>query len=535
VSAVPRRISHRPFRPLSGPLLAGALQAGALLASALLAGACSEEQEAMIVTVEVRPSVIGAEKLAVQLRNGAGIAGDSFELDGQSFPLTFSVSSPGRTGDLQIEVSATNEAGYLVGRGEAIVPITAETGKVLVDSADFVVNSIVMDDQYLTDDSESAGTQLSANSSGTWVASYRQRCTPAACNLYARRFGRDGQAILSGEANADGFPINSALKVGSFFTSPTVTAGEDKTLLLWDTTATTTADGVACRSIDKNGALAAESRLATDTSTDVVVATALPNGTFAIGWSSRVGAETNSNVRTLVVDGNCAPLPLATIQAVGTLIEAPIRRSTIAASGANSYLMAWQTNNTIRARTIGLDGTPSSSDTLLLAPGAVGESYDMARLAANNNGYVMAVSHRVTNTTKNLELYRLTATAGSAPAITGSATVVTDKLDLSSEGFSIASHPIGPILVTWHGCEERGDGENCGVFGRLFATNGSPLGEAFIIPTTTALNQKFPSVTPLVGEDGQAMFVVAWNDESTSPPDMGGQAVRARIIYPPPQ
>ncbi len=524
MSAVARRTLRSLF--LSLPRVAAAATL------ALFAGACTEEQDAMIVTVEVRPSVIGVESLTVQLRNGAGIAGDSFELRGKSFPLTFSVSSPGRTGELEIEVSARNSADLLVGRGTSLVPITSATGKVLVDSADFVVNSEYLDDQFLTTDYESAGTQLAASPSGEWITAFRQRCTASACNVFARRFGRNGQPLASGTAGDNAFAVNSNLKVVSLSTTPTVVAGVDKSLVFWETTAATSTDGVACRAFDATGMASTERRLSTDTGTDVVVATPLPNGTFAVGWSSRVGTETVSNIRTLVVDGNCEPIPGATEQPVATLVPESLRRSSIAGA-ADAYLIAWQSENTIRARSIGLNGVPNSADTLLLSPGT-GETYEMVRLAANNNGYVMVVLRQLSGRAQ-LELFRVTASASAPPQIVGSATLVTDQAESAfSGGFAVAAHPLGPTLVTWHGCGERGDGENCGVFGRYIATNGTPQSDAFLIPTTTALDQKYPSVTPLVGENNEALFVVAWNDSSTAPPDMGGQSVRARILYPEP-
>lgn len=524
MSAVARRTLRSLFLALPRVAAASTL--------ALLAGACTEEKEAMIVTVEVRPSVIGAEELTVQLRNGTSIVGNTFELRDQAFPLTFSISSPERTGELEIEVSATrasNGSDILVGRGTTLVPITAATGKVLVDSADFVVNSDYPDDQFLTDDFESTGTQLSSNPSGEWIASYRQRCNASACNVFARRFGRDGQAISSGDSGGNAFAVNSSLKVVSAST-PTVMAGVDKSLVVWETAATTTADGVACRAFDRAGLGSTEKRLSTDNFPDVVVGSALPNGTFAIGWSSRVGTETTNNLRTLVVDGNCDPLPGATVQPVATLVPESLRRSSIAGAGA-AYMMAWHSEDTIRARAIALNGVPASADTLLLSP-SVGERYGLVKLAANNNGYVMVVSRYINATRTVLEMYRVTASATAAPQLVGSALTVTDQLDDELEGFAVASHPLGPILVTWHGCGERGDGENCGVFGRYIATNGTPYGDSFLIPTTTALDQKNSSITPLVGENGEALFVVAWNDSSTAPPDMGGQSVRARILYP---
>jgi hypothetical protein len=499
-------------------------------AAVALLPACTEGGDAMIVTVKVRPAVVGATSLTVELKNGAGLAGDSFELRDREFPVTFSISSPGRRGDLEIQVSAKNADGLLVGRGTATIAIEGATGEVLVDSADFVVNTDFADDQYLTDDFEAVGAQLGANPSGEWTASFRQRCTPAACNVFARRFDRHGQPLTSGNAATNAFPVNTG-RVG-VVSSSAAAAGVDKTLLFWETTDTSNApNGVACRAFDRAGEAPDEKAIATESSTDVVVATPLPNGTFAVAWSGRPTATTDTlNLRTIVVDGACTPLGLQ--QPVGTLLPAVgLRQSAIAASGPSSYLIAWRADGAIRARTFGLNGLAASSETTLLTPPA-GEEFSMVRVAANNNGYALVAARRA-GTKVSLELYRVSTSATADPALVGPSTLITDKLDSIFEGFSVASHPLGPILVTWHGCgTERGDGEGCGVFGRLIATNGTPFGEAFLIPTTTELDQTDASAIPLLGDDGASLFVVAWNDASTSPPDMGGLAVRARILYP---
>lgn len=508
--------------------LLSALAISALAVSTL--AACTEEQDATIVTVNVQPSVRGAAFLEVELKNGAGIAGDRLELRGHEFPVTFSVSSPGRKGDLELKVSAKTADDILVGRGTATFPITATTGTVLVDSADFVVNTEVESDQYLTDDFEAVGSQLSANPAGEWTASFRQRCTPAACNVFARRFDRDGQPLPSGaSATTNSFTVNTG-RVG-VVSSPAAAAGVDKTLLFWETTDTNNApDGVACRSYDRSGTAPNEKRLnPPEVSTDVVVATPLPNGTFAAAWAGRPTTADTLNIRTMVVDGDCTPL--GALQPVATLLPAiGVRQSAIAA-GPNSYLIAWKADGTIRARTFNLNGTPATAETTLLTP-PNGEEFSMVRVASNNNGFVFVVAHRA-GTKVSLELYRVTASNTVAPALVGSGVVITDKLDSVFEGFSVASHPLGPIMVTWHGCgTERGDGEGCGVFGRLFATNGTPFSEPFLVPTTTALDQSDSSVTALRGADDKPLFVASWNDASTSAPDMSGLAVRARIIYP---
>ncbi|MEZ4363091.1 MAG: hypothetical protein R3B48_23120 [Kofleriaceae bacterium] len=476
-----------------------------------------------------RPAVRGAASLVVELKNGAGLAGDTFNVEGRAFPLTFSVSSPGRNGTLELLVSAKNATGELVGRGATSVPIDAEAGEVLLDSADFVVNTQFAEDQFLTNDFEAVGAQLAANPSGEWIATFRERCTAAACNVFARRFDVDGQPLNSTlAAGTNAFTVNTG-RVG-VISSSAAAASADKTLLFWETTnASDIADGVACRPIDRAGAATTEQRLVTEPSTDVVVSAALPNGNFAVVWAGRTVTTDPLNLRTLVVDGTCTPL--STLQPVGTLLPSIGLRQSSVAAGPDSYLIAWKSDNTIRARTVALNGTPATPDTLLLMPSGTDE-YHMVRVASYADGFVVVAARR-SGTIVSLELFRVTASATAAPMVLGSATLVTDGVDSAFEGFSVAAHPQGPFLVTWHGCGTRGDGEGCGVFGRLFDVTGAAQGDAFLVPTTTALDQDNSSATALQGPGGTPLFVVAWNDLSAAAPDTGGKAVRARILYPP--
>lgn len=497
--------------------------------SGLALAACSDDTT-MLVTVRTRPAVTGATRLAVALKNGAGLAGDTLDLAGHTFPVTFSISSPGRSGELKIDISATNGDELVVGRGSVTVPISSATAEVLIDTADFVVNTNFGDDQYLTDDYEAVGGQLAVNTSTReWLVAFRERCTAAACNVFARRHNALGQPVRSAlAASTNAFTLNTG-RVGAI-SSPAVAGGADKTLVFWETTdLNDTADGVACRAVDNQGAATLERRLATEPATDVVVAAPLFNGSFAVAWSGKTAPTERSNLRTLVVGDDCAPR--GTQQVVGAMIPAAgLRQSSIAAA-QDGYVMAWHADGAVRARFVSLQGVPAgTAETQLLTPGA-GEQFEMVRLAAYEGGYAMVVAH-LASPVVSLRLYRFTASASNAPTLLGASTLVTDKLDSLADGFSIAAHPRGPLLVTWHGCGVRGDGEGCGVFGRLFDLEGAALGEAFLVPTTTAMDQRNASAVPLKDESGAPLFVVSWNDRSATAPDTSGSAVRARIVYP---
>jgi hypothetical protein len=102
----------------------------ALLLSLLVlhVAACGgEEGDYLIVTVNVRPAVHDATTIKVKLSNAGSERIEELTLGSQTFPATFSVSAPGRTGELVIDVDALDKDGLLVGRGSGTALLDAPT------------------------------------------------------------------------------------------------------------------------------------------------------------------------------------------------------------------------------------------------------------------------------------------------------------------------------------------------------------------------------------------------------------------------
>ena len=111
----------------------------ALLVFLLLAG-CTDDKY-LVVTVEARPAVTGASQLSVTLSNAGTSRMDTLPLGSHAFPVTFSVQAPGRSGDLAIKVEAQTSDGIDVGVGNGSATIGDTTASVMLDTADFVVNT----------------------------------------------------------------------------------------------------------------------------------------------------------------------------------------------------------------------------------------------------------------------------------------------------------------------------------------------------------------------------------------------------------
>src|SRR5688572_8264275 len=70
-----------------------------------------------VVTIDARPAVHDVGEVVVTLSNDGTSLEDRFSVTTESFPATFSISAPGRTGTLGISVDANDRDGLLVGRG----------------------------------------------------------------------------------------------------------------------------------------------------------------------------------------------------------------------------------------------------------------------------------------------------------------------------------------------------------------------------------------------------------------------------------
>src|SRR3569623_284696 len=142
----------------------------ALLLMLLVAG-CTDDKY-LVVTVQATPAVQGASSLVVTLSNAGTSRMDTLPLTGHAFPVTFSVSAPGRTGDLDIKVEAQSADMLVVGVGSGAAKIGDTEASVMLDTADFVVNTDYAIDQFLAQDYAASGLQLAATTAGHWTAAF---------------------------------------------------------------------------------------------------------------------------------------------------------------------------------------------------------------------------------------------------------------------------------------------------------------------------------------------------------------------------
>ncbi|HEX5063827.1 MAG TPA: hypothetical protein VFV99_30820, partial [Kofleriaceae bacterium] len=392
---------------------------------------------------------------------------------------------------------------------------------VMLDSADFVVNAIYANNQFLSNDFEAVGLQLAPLSNGTWTTAFREDCST--CNVIARRFDTNGAPVRT-ELGAGTTQFNVTTTLTTSGTIPAVASSGLTTLIVWDYFDTVgTAQGVACRALNEQGAgTASQLSISTDAA-DVVTAAPLSNGNFAVTWQSFITSM--QVVRSIIVKPDCTtltPSPL-TVSTVSGSFGA--RRSHVASNGA-AILYAWVVDGDVRVRQGANNGTLVGTEAVLV-PKTATDEVDHVRISPWQTGFAVAVRWAASSGMGpgKIEVYRVSATG----ALMGSPILITDKSGsdfASDKAFGIAQRSDGALMVVWHQCE-TGPG-SCDVYGRILRPTGVPVGDPYVIATSTGSDQVNPSIIAL---DDKA-FAAAWNDSSGLEPDPSGSAVRARILYP---
>jgi hypothetical protein len=506
----------------------GHLAACAAATTAL--AACAHSDDYVVVTVDARAAVHDARSLTVTLSNAGAMRSDSFTLQRPTFPVTFSVSAPGRTGELGIAVDATDaidDRGSIVGHGSATAKVTDATAHVLLDATDFVVNTDYAGDQFPSSDFEAAGFQLAALPDGTWTVAFRDSCPQSACSIFARRFDHTGVPATT-QAAAGTNPFVVSARTTDSRSMPAIASSRTSTAAIWDFYDATTS-GIACRAIDASGALNADQIADATDAADVASIAPTADDNFIATWKTVLPSSSLDAIRAVLIKPDCTAIGAVQTVAQGASLSDVVHRGSVASS-ADHVLFAWITNGDLHTRMMSSAGAFTTADTPLVLQTAT-ERIEHARVAAATGGGFVIAARWVQKTGSTgpgrIDLFRISP----AGAVVGTPVLVSDRSGSSfnsSESFAMTSRTDGTVLIAWHSCTDPLDDSTCDVFGRIARDTGDFVTDLFPIPTTTAGAQLLPSVVGI--PDG---FVAVWADGSHLPPDTSMQAVRARIIYPP--
>jgi hypothetical protein len=493
-----------------------------LAALAFGLAACGDSY--VVVTVDAQPGIDGATTLKVIATNDGAVSTDSLDLGEHQFPATFSLTTSGRSGEIDIALSALGSDGTLLAVGSGSADAGADIAIVL-EPADFVVNTDLTSDNFLSTDYEAKGFQVGATDGGPWTVSFRNDCTND-CQIFARMFDQTGQPLKTEVASSTNeFTLTTTATDDQTF--PAVGAANASTLVAWDFTDGSGNEGIGCRGVDASGSLATanQANMSSDAA-DVAMVAPLSSGDFAISWQV---ITPTVEIRTIVAQPDCTPV--GAVQTASTIVgasEGP-HRAAIADNGA-SVLYTWITDGAVHARSATTTGAFNGPEATLF-PAPTGYTIEQARVATLGDGFGVAVRMITADGTTGGQIVLL-ATNAAGQLLTQTPTTISSAtgadFSVGAQGFGIATRADGATLIAWQQCADGSAGPctgNMDVYGAVVDATGTIVDPPFEIPTTTDGDQDSPAVAAL----GSA-FAVAWDDASSATPHA---AVRARVIYPP--
>lgn len=500
----------------------------ALVGAGLTCAACGGDDPITVVEVRARPAVTDATQLVVGLANGSSTQTESFAVGGRDFPLTFSVETPGRSGELRLEIEARDSGGQAIAHGGAAIDLTdGRTDlQVMLEPDDFVVNTTYAGSQDLAFRFDAGGRQLSVADDGRFTIGWSDTCvTVGRCDVFGRRFDASGHPIDTAIAAGDGqFNLNQT--DGDVGYEPSLAVDRaGNTAALWST-----GTDLFAVVIDDAGAhvTATETVVVTGTGPGTPGVTALPDGRYVAVWTEdgvapgpykvmgRYLAANGTPTNNPVTNNNLAfPISLTAL----TTDRGP---AVVALGDASAIAVAWQRADTIVGRFFGSTGAPLGPEVTLATH--TGEELGPPQLARLGTDVVMIYRRATIGGDADdgqLILRRYTP----AGAGVGAAVIVADDVEAGPAALAVRGDDVG---VAWAACNAGGDGAGCGIRFRAYDSNLTPRTEPIAVNSTTSGEQEDPSLGWLPDRS----VVVAYSDTSATAPDRNDGAVRARVIYP---
>lgn len=528
-----------------------ALASLALAGLAPLGSCDADDLPSVVVHLNGRPTTRAAQLLEVTLTNAELTVPVTFDVTGRSFPQSFSVTPEGRGGLLDVLVVARPAADDpLTGGGRARGSITLSSAarldlELFLEPDDFVVNSRVTGDEYLTYVDDASGRQVAVLPDGTFFVTFENSCPSARCDILARRFSPNTLPARNDDSGDSGDFIAS-IGNGTYLAS--AVDGNDAGVVVAyceQVTGKNIAYHPRVVRLSKTGAHLEGTPI--EPSLDprheglVDVAMVGTTGHFVVVWQRELDDGTG---HVQIVGRLYGPDGQPRANGItGTNGEFPIAESTnpaesndrpyVVGTSNGEFVVVWRRRSDLNAdvdlvlRRFNGDGMPRGGDVYVTT--GSGEEADGPRAAALPDGGV-AVTWEVLRSTDptrmGFPILMRRFDRDGAPI--GAEVVVQDTTTAAFSLPAVAVRADGSFGVTWTECEPAGDGDSCAVWLARLDDNAIALGPPIIANTTVSGIQDQPSIAAL-GEG----YLVLFRDDSQSAPDNDGQAVRGRVIYDP--
>jgi|GEM_PF-5845059 len=500
--------------------------------------ACGDDPTTVVVVrVDARSGITGISELVVEVSNDDAQISDSFAVSGKSFPLTFTVTPKGRSGQLGIAVRGRDAAGIERGRGAASTTIV-EAGRadvdVLLDPSDFVVNTKITGSQRLTFVPEENAKQVALNpADGSFAVVFEDDCGMLSrCDIFMRLFNADGTPRVN-QVNMDDTAFIANLTNDQTRLGPAVAFNSGKYFVVWGG-----ADAIRGVMITADGAHATGSELEISSGAmqpGSASVAALAAGGFVVTWSEWSTLDIGNVVRGRFYTSTGAALPNPITADDGPFpisIDESVLYSGTSAAGAASnraFAVVFRDDDNVFVRFFDEAGLPTTASEIALTNHATSAALLAPHVVWSADRFIVSWGVWDQNDA-DLDPGVLQLAQFAAPTGTRESPVVT-LATADGSFFSFASPAVavrndGLLVACWHNCGAAGDGDGCGIKLQLLRSSGLRLGTARLINTTTVSAQ----VTPALAVRDDAV-IAAWTDSSQQAPDTSNDAVRARLVF----
>jgi hypothetical protein len=497
-------------------------------------GAAGCQQPGVVLVLDRRQTVHGVSSINLRVSSREGEVEQAFQLAQGQLPATVELLVDGRTAPIRVTATALDDALATVAQGEASLAAlepSSEGVTLLLEPADFVVNSPVTGDQIASTDV--TGRQVAVAADGSFMVVYE---TGGA--VVGRRFDRQARPATNALTNDNSqFPISAPFGC-CFHFNPTISVSGDRFLVGWenlDNEATTPTRYFWAAAFQTSNGAPEQSDLVAVSDQGVNrwgAVAGIPGGGFALSWLRSALDPLGEGARA--VDGNVFTRTFAADGRAATAeqraaVEATARTDyahNIATLADDGYVVAWErltSANTARlvARLFSSAGGPRSSE--IEVTGTQGFHLLPAVAGTGNGGFAVAwVDNTVFPARVMLRVFDGTGVAGE-PQTVGE--IRGDQVYFPAIAVRERDQTIAVVWTAGTGAAP----DTYDIFMRLFVASGAPLTEQMRVNTTTAGGQY--SVSVAAGPEDS--FIALWTDGSLAAPDEIGQAVRARVVYPP--
>jgi hypothetical protein len=495
------------------------------------------------VDVEAEPSVKGVTKLEVTVRQGGESITKTFG-DGVApftLPTSFTVTPNSHLGTLSVDGVASGADATRLASGTVAVTIAAggEPHAVLaLRPLDFQVNTTVAGAQIVTDPGGQSGRQAAAAADGSLVVVYENISTLNRFDGLGRLFDGDGaprQNAVSKDKND--FVINQLGSESVYFIT-VAAAPAGGFLAAWGDFSEAADPGlINVRAFDPTGAASTEVSVSVAGTLELgaIHAAAFSDGAYVVVWSqARSAADLSHEIRARLLDSTGHPRRNSTTGndldfGVGAFTTDQMELPAVAVHSDQTFMVTWlavdpTAGGEVHAQRFSAEGGVRGSEIVVAA---ITLAYpEGPNVAATPDGYLVAYTDQGSSPTDTDVLVRFVSKDGLLPQPGYRVNTSTEGAQLEP---ALAVAADGSTLVVWAEAQSRPEDNDTGsIRGRALHPFGLPIGTDFGVNTTTLNWQHHPSVAAAA----HGAFLVTWQDESASGPDVDQSGIRGRMIYP---